>query len=345
MTSELSAVVDLLQEAVGDRFRIDVLGRDDPHGPSVELTTTNGRRLRFNLQPWQEDNSAVGEYPDTLWVLQRTSKLQRDRLRRNHTNFVDLRGGAVRLELPDLLVDRTDLKPKPRVRQTGNLIDPFADRSSLVLRVLLNHAAGRAWGVRELAQEAGVDPATASRATRQMARQRLLQAERVGRSSRVTVTEPRRLLRRWTELYDWTMNKSVPVHAPVGSVQSFIDRAPDLLRRFRWALTLQAGASMVAPHASWERLHVYLDVRDVNQLYEFLREKHWASAEDGKLVFLLPYYRQSIWHGLSQVKKINVVSDLQLVLDLWNYPVRGREQAEHIIEMRLASVWEDGWSS
>ena len=186
MTSELSAVVDLLQEAVGNRFRINVLGRDDPNGPSVELTTANGRRLRLNLRPWQEDTPAVGDYSDTLWVLQRASKHARERLRRNHTNFVDL-SGAVRLELPDLLVDRTDLKPKPRVRQTGNLIDPFADRSSLVLRVLLNHPWGRAWGVRELAQEAGVDPATASRATRQLAQQRLLKVERMGRSSRVTV--------------------------------------------------------------------------------------------------------------------------------------------------------------
>lgn len=341
MTSELSAVVDLLQEAVGDRFQIHVLGRDDPNGPSLELTTTTGRRHRLNLQPWQDDNSAVGEYSDTLWVFQRASNPQRDRLRRNHTNFVDL-SGAVRLELPDLLVDRTDLKPKPRVRQTGNLINPFADRSSLVIRVLLNHASARVWGVRELAREAGVDPATASRATRQLARQRLLQVERMGRSSRVIVTEPRRLLRRWTELYDWTMNKSVPVHAPVGSVQSFVNRLPDLLHRFRWALTLQAGASMTTPHASWERLHVYVDVGDVGQLYEFLHEEHWTPAEDGKIVFLLPYYRQSVWHGLSQFEKINVVSDLQLVLDLWHYPVRGREQAEHIIEMRVASVWEDG---
>ena len=85
-----------------------------------------------------------------------------------------------------------------------------------------------------------------------------------------------------------------------------------------------------------------MDVRDVNQLYEFLRERQWTPGEDGKLVFLLPHYRQSIWHGLSRFQKINVVSDLQLVLDLWNYPVRGREQAEHLIEMRLASVWEDG---
>jgi hypothetical protein len=29
-----------------------------------------------------------------------------------------------------------------------------------------------------------------------------------------------------------------------------------------------------------------------------------------------------------------VVSDLQLALDLWHYPIRGREQAEHLIEMK-----------
>jgi hypothetical protein len=34
------------------------------------------------------------------------------------------------------------------------------------------------------------------------------------------------------------------------------------------------------------------------------------------------------------------VSPLQLVLDLWHYPVRGREQAQHLIEAILEPIWD-----
>jgi len=37
---------------------------------------------------------------------------------------------------------------------------------------------------------------------------------------------------------------------------------------------------------------------------------------------------------------LRVVSDLQLYLDLYNYPVRGLEQAEHLYEKRLSQMIE-----
>lgn len=55
----------------------------------------------------------------------------------------------------------------------------------------------------------------------------------------------------------------------------------------------------------------------------------------GRLVLLAPYYSTSVWEGVRPIGQLPVVSDLQLVLDLWHYPVRGREQAEHLIEMRF----------
>ena len=36
-----------------------------------------------------------------------------------------------------------------------------------------------------------------------------------------------------------------------------------------------------------------------------------------------------------------VVSDLQLYLDLHNYPIRGLEQAEHLYEKRLKPIIEN----
>jgi hypothetical protein len=57
----------------------------------------------------------------------------------------------------------------------------------------------------------------------------------------------------------------------------------------------------------------------------------WPPSEEGKLVLLRPYYRHAIWDGVRFLAKIPVVSDIQLALDLWHYPVRGIEQAEVIL--------------
>ena len=244
--------------------------------------------------------------------------------------------GTVYLAFPNLLVDRERL-PKPiRVSARRTLIDPFADRSSLVLRTLLESDKERVWGVRELAEQAGVAPATVSRVTRELQRFQVVDVRRIGRESRILLTDSRALLDRWVQSYDWTKNQRIAVHAPMGDPTRFFRRNKDLFDRHRWALTLQAGASLVAPHATWERVHVYIDVQAGEELVELAEQQGWAAAEDGKLVLMKPYYKDSVWRGVREVDGLPVVSSLQLVLDLWHYPLRGREQAEHIIEtMRL----------
>ena len=55
------------------------------------------------------------------------------------------------------------------------------------------------------------------------------------------------------------------------------------------------------------------------------------------VVLMLPYYKNSVFYGRQKAKDLWVVSDIQLYLDLYNYPIRGLEQAEHLFEKRLRS--------
>ena len=82
-----------------------------------------------------------------------------------------------------------------------------------------------------------------------------------------------------------------------------------------------------APHAAWDTVHLYVDVPDAEALGEVARQAGWETGP-GKLVLMRPWYAHSAWVGMRSVHGLPVVSDLQLVLDLWNYPVRGREQAD-----------------
>ncbi len=145
------------------------------------------------------------------------------------------------------------------------------------------------------------------------------------------------LVEAWTREYSWRSNVHVSFQAPVGSPSRFLPRLPRLLSELRWALTLQAGASLLAPHATWERIHLYANLESPRAALDLGVELGWKPEESGPLVLMVARHRSSVWFGLRRLEGLPVVSDLQLILDLWHYPLRGREQAEHL----LARVQED----
>jgi hypothetical protein len=73
-------------------------------------------------------------------------------------------------------------------------------------------------------------------------------------------------------------------------------------------------------------------------LSALVRSLGWPPAEDGRVHLLKPQYRQSLWENTEIRDGLPVASDLQLMLDLWNHPMRGREQAELILEKHLLGL-------
>jgi hypothetical protein len=221
------------------------------------------------------------------------------------------------------------------------MADPFGDSASRIVRTLLRTALGpspRSWGVRELAMSAGVDRTTTSEVLRWLARSDLINRERdVGRRGRaiaVGIADPVRMLERWSASYDWTMNARLAVHAPMGSPERFVARLSNHFKGIRWAMTLQAGAALLAPHAAWDRIHVYVDARAESELRTIATREGWSAGDDGNVLLMSPYYKKTVWDNVQTIRQIPIVDIVQLLLDLWRYPVRGREQAEHLLEIR-----------
>lgn len=299
-----------------------------PDGPSVPLWLTASRPALES----RADGTPV------LILRTRTPK-QRDRLRRRGESFIDLAGAAY-IEAPGFYLDRADL-PAVRIADSRRRSsDPYSDRASLVVRRLLFASTRRRWSTSDLAQEAGVDTSTASRVLRELGRRELVRDERPGqgRKSSIWVPDPEKLLSDWAETYSWEDNAQLRVAAPVGSPRSFISRMQEYFAGERWALTLQAGASLIAPHAKFDVIHAYVDGPESLEMFAFARG--WDVTPGGKLSLLMPYYPHSTWDDLQTARGVPVVSTVQLVLDLWNYPVRGREQAAHLIETVLRPIWE-----
>lgn len=218
--------------------------------------------------------------------------------------------------------------------------NPFADSASMLLRVALSNPA-KAWGIRELSRMAETSPALTILALRRL--------ERVGLASRESTAEARildpvQLLRDWAAWYAIKPIKSyrfsIPGHTDPNAILNLLAKARPHLPG-QWALTSMAGASLVAPFATFSEVHIHSSKAD-----ELRRS--WQNvlrlepAKQGPIHLIQPYYGGSGLFGAQTIHKLPVVSDIQLYLDCYRYPVRGREQAEHILSQKLMPRWKSG---
>lgn len=334
---ELRQAVTLLSRAAGPTARVHRLpdaGTSETGGTLVQVENGSGKFARLRLVGWGEAPPKSAREAH-MWVLRRAASGVRKQLRERDQNFVDL-AGAVRLRLPWLLIDRTDLEPV-RLQTKTVTRNPFSDRGSLILRTMFAGGPEKFWSVRELADASGVSLGLVSYVTSSLARRRLVQVQAVGRTKQMRIIDRVAIIEQWTREYDWRKSTSVAFHASVGSAERFLRRLPDMLKGHRWALTLQAGASLVAPHATWDLIHVYVDAASADDLLAVGERRGWEAAEGGKVVLMAPFHKKAAWHGTQRIRSLPVVSNLQLILDLWHYPVRGREQAEHLISTVLTA--------
>ncbi len=94
----------LVAEALGES---GALAWEDPE--TVRITIDQEPSFTLRMAPrWQDETSASGSTP-TLWILRRPKKRELQDLRAKGQSFVAL-NGAVRIQVPGLLIDRTDLR-------------------------------------------------------------------------------------------------------------------------------------------------------------------------------------------------------------------------------------------
>jgi hypothetical protein len=259
-------------------------------------------------------------------------------LRRHDQSFIDLASRTVRLHLPGLLLDRSAVSVARPPHTMDKVRSPFSDVGSMVTRALLAEPS-REWTLTQLAERAGVSKALSSRVVGHLRESALVRTERPGRTLRIRLPDPWPLFLRWAGNYRWTDNETLAVAAPIGDAGRFLARFHRLMKDHaegrRWALTLHAGASFTGRHAAWDTVHVYVACRTATELARLAQRLGWEHSPHGRLVLMAPRYRRAVWWGLPTPSTASapIVDSTQLMLDLWHYPVRGREQAEHLARL------------
>ena len=240
--------------------------------------------------------------------------------------YLDLLGN-VYLRFGGVLIDR--LAQGSFEAERRGLKQLFAPKATRVIRTLLLDPK-RPARITDLARGCSMSPAGAYWVVRLLEDMGFVERDP---SKRAVLVKPKELLDAWAS--SWSMDKNTTT-----SYFSF-ERTPEALMKkvaavskqkgLSYAFTLMAGASFVAPFVRFQDVWLYFDGE----------EDDWTEALDlkpvdggGNIVLVRPY-DEGVFAGLQVVEGVKVVSDVQLYVDLYNYPARGREQADFLRERRM----------
>jgi hypothetical protein len=251
----------------------------------------------------------------------------REALMRRKVGFISL-DGSMSVRGPDLLIEREVAARASPWRQHVSL---FSDKSSLVLRYLFERPIVQLH-VRDLSRELDVSPGLVSRVLERLRKDGFLVEE----ADAARLVERDLLLDEWKELYRRRAGRQGErrFYMHVRDIEDVFSRLADhpIAAGPRWALSFQAGASLVRPFAFFSEVHLLVSPdgweRNVSELAESLELE--PARRESNVVMVEPYYRYSWDYGVRSLQGIPVASDLQIYLDLSVYPRRGAEQAEFI---------------
>lgn len=283
--------------------------------------------FRDKLRFLKDYSNKKGELPPLI-ISDYLSEGKRRACRDSRVNYLDL-SGNVYLAGKGFYIERNGLPDKYPQKRLGR--GPFSDKASLIIRVSLQNK-DKLWGVREMAQAADLDPGFVSR----MMNELVARGYFVKQNQKFKLLDAKSLLEDWVREYDYRKSERHDYFC-------LADGPDEILKRLQkagepkavtYALSFQAGANLLAPHAVYNEVYIYAkDGAARDFLVEHLKLKQ---VERGANVIILhPYYWHSAFFMMQRVESLWVASDLQLYLDLYKYPLRGLEQAEYLYARRM----------
>jgi len=217
------------------------------------------------------------------------------------------------------------------MRLVHNIFEPKASRIVRCLLVSIN----KEWTIREIAEaaETSVGYTHAVLAT-------LIKMGYVTRNERykLVLLNPATLLRRWAAFHQYDLSNQFSEYYTFDQeIDAFLTTFTEKLENEKYALTSLTGAWLVSPYVRPVNVHVYIENRKKEKnLSQLLNIKPTEGV--GNVRMVIPYDK-GVFYGSRLIQGIKVVSNVQLFVDLFNYPARGEEAAQH-----LYNIIEKEWS-
>ena len=234
--------------------------------------------------------------------------------------YLDLTGNAF-LKFDGVLVDRRSGERPPRAK--ARLRRLFSPKSSRILRVLLENP-DQEWTLARLATEAAISVRTAHLVINALEEKAFVDKRR----GAIRLEKPAPLLDLWAENYRLDQHRRQTFYSFVRSPRELAAKlaAQTTAQRVSLALTVHAGAALVAPFVRYTDVHAYV-LDDIDRLVKSLDLR---PTETGGNVHLLTPNDEGVFYRIQTIDGVPVVCNTQLYLDLLHYPGRGREAAEEL---------------
>lgn len=203
----------------------------------------------------------------------------------------------------------------------------FGGRAVAILRVLLVNYP-KTWALRALAKEAGVSLGLASKVSRALIREKI--AIRDSERAELKLMNQRLLLWRWAMYNNFSANTQfIEYYSREEDVSKFFEKFKNK-NGPEYAFTALAGALLVAPFVRPTNVHIYVNSAEDAEKWAKLLDLMPVEG-NGNVKFAIAESK-GILYGSKEVNGIRVVSDIQLYVDLLNYPARGAEAAGEIMK-------------
>ena len=243
-------------------------------------------------------------------------------------SYIDM-AGNIYLRAPGVFIEREGKRNPFGYVHEG--LNPYSDKASIILRVLMNEP-GRKWKIREMAMAGGISPGWVSRAVDSLVERGLID---FSRQNGIALLSGEDMLKEWADVYDWRRSRLYPYYCHARDFREIFEKINglNLYRNKIVALGFQAGAYLVSPHSVFNQVHLLVDGRSFDMVRpDIERQLELEQRKEGaNLILVRPYYKYSALFGARKIENWWVVSDIQLYLDLNKYPLRGQEQAEHLL--------------
>jgi len=205
-----------------------------------------------------------------------------------------------------------------------NVQNFFSPKASRIVRVLLV-SPEKEWSILNLSDEAGTAYGHTYRVIKTLLKLGLC---RKTETNRIKVSNPAELLNRWAAYYDFNLVNDVKGYFSMErNIDSLLEKLSAASKDgSRYALTLHVGASLIAPYVRPASLYFYVE----NDMERWVERLGLQPAELGGNVYLVRPYDEGVFYGMQDIRGVCIVSNVQLYVDLYNYPARGREAAEHL---------------
>ena len=204
----------------------------------------------------------------------------------------------------------------------------FADKASLVLRKMLQNPE-RKWVVRDFTGPGEVSLGMSQEVLKTMEKKGYIERVKKGPNSYTILTNQEKLISDWLKEYSFNQNIMDTYYS---ANKNILNKFRKVFKENQYALTLHTGANLMTSFVKTEEVFIYMNLKDWKKDILDIRQKLDLKEliRGGNIHLIHPFYKNSVFYNTQKIKGYNMVSNLQLYLDLYHFQPRGREQAEHL---------------